>query len=442
MQAFRLTLLYCWLLTLAPSWVSASEHNSSADAFTLGVEQFRSGNLEDARESFEAARAGGLQSFSLIYNLGVVYYRLGQFDAAERTFRELLSTNNRVLASYNLGLVALARGNEASARDWFVQVNTSESPDKLRKLAVVQLEKLSADSATRRVAGGRNGYLAFSGGYDSNIAGLPETAASSKGGGFADVLAAGSVGLSARNADRLTVEGAAYARRYPSDGDFNSGLLQGTLAWSRNRDASLVGAAFVLSQSWFDADALERRYALEGFHRWRACAGPLGLARCSLFVALAQVSGGSEFEAYDGQWYRIGVSAVKRFGNWGLNGQYLWEVNDRRDFRVDEQFISVSPAHHKLELAGHYDLRPRLKAGWTGSVRYSQYRDSHTLLVDGALVTERRTDARIEVGLFLENRLDDRWLMRGEWIVQDNESSIGRYDYRRHTVMATLEGAF
>ncbi|AOY90271.1 hypothetical protein BKP64_12650 [Marinobacter salinus] len=420
---------------------SATERASPADVVALGVERFQSGDLEEARKVFEAARAGGIETVSLNYNLGVVYYRLGQYSAAEASFRKLLSTDHRILASYNLGLVALATGNRASARDWFLEVSAPASPEKLRRLALIQLETLSAEPGSRWPAAGI-GYLALSAGYDSNIAGLPESVTSSQGGAFVDALAAGSIDLSVLEGGRLALEGAAYARQYPSKNSYNTELMEGKLAWSRNLDASSIGGALTLSQSWFDSDEFERRFGIEGGRRWQTCPGQFMFTDCSLSLAFAQVTGGSEFESYDGQFYRLGLSAVRRSGDWRLRGQYSWEVNDRRDLQAGDQFVSVSPEHHKVELTGSYDLRPAVTAGWIGSFRYSRYRDSHVLLVDGALVTERRTDKRVEAGLFLESRLDERWLLRVEWTVLDNVSGISRYSYRRHMLMGTLEGVF
>ncbi|MBW7472358.1 tetratricopeptide repeat protein [Marinobacter sp. M216] len=441
MLAFRLTLL-CWLLPLASSWVAASEHDSSAQTFRFGVEQFQSGDLEGARESFETARAGGLSSVSLVYNLGVVYYRLGDYESAERTFHELLNTEHQALASYNLGLVALAQGKEPAARHWFARVATPSTPEKLRALAEVQLEKLAPHATEDYSRGSRMGYLAASVGYDSNIAGLPDTSATSEGGIFGEVLAAASTTVGELGEGRLRLGGVAYGRHYPANDEYDTSLLQGELIWSRTLASSVQGASLTMSQSWYDADALERRYGVEGFQRWSACGGFMVLERCSVALAAAHVDGGDGFEGYDGEWYRLRLSAMRRFRGWLLDGDYRWEVNDRKDFRAGDQFISVSPQHHTLELTGRYRLRPDLTLGWIGAYRYSRYQDAHVLLEGNALVSEIRVDSRIEAGVFAERRLTGNWLVRAEWQVQDNDSRIDRYDYRRHTLIASLEGSF
>lgn len=441
MLAFRLILLCC-SITLAPSLLAAEAQNPSMEAFRRGIEQFQAGNLEGARAEFEAAQAGGLASLSLIYNLGVVHYRLGHYAAAEQTFLKLRTSSHRALASYNLGLVALAQGDESAARVWFSEVLALSSPEQLRALAEAQIEKLAAGPAdtSRRATG--QGYLSFSGGYDSNIAGLPDTSLSSEGGGFGELLAAGSAPVSEYSGGQIRLGGVAYGRRYPGNDDYDTSLLLGELAWSRNLVSVVQGANVSVSQSWFDTDALERRYGIEGFQRWSDCGGLLALTRCTVALAGARVDGGEGFDAYDGEWYRLRLAALHRFEGWLLDAEYQWEVNDRADLRAGEQFVSVSPHHHQLELVARYRVLPELTAGWMGAFRYSRYQDPHTLFEGNVLVTERRVDARVEAGLFVERPLNARWTIRAEWQVEDNDSRIDRYDYRRHTLYGSLEGSF
>ncbi len=124
-----------------------------------------------------------------------------------------------------------------------------------------------------------------------------------------------------------------------------------------------------------------------------------------------------------------------------MDGEYSLEINDRRDLQTTNEFISVSPTHHTLEFAGRYQWRPDIVFGATGSVRHSRYRDAHQL-VSGEGESGRRTDNRLEIGLLAEKSLDSLWLVRGEWLVRDNRSSLSQYDYQRQTLMFTLEGAF
>lgn len=437
----RKLLLSCSLLFVAlPSWAQDPSGESSAETeFRKGVELFQQGNLTEARQRLEAARAAGLDSMTLHYNLGVVYYRLDLLDAAEQSFARLLSSPHAVLARYNLGLVALARGDRSAARDNFVAVVDSDGPEKLQELARVRLSDMGSPPAAsdwppRRL------YLSASAGYDSNIAGLPETATTREGGLFLDAVVAGSVRVRGDRDAGWDLEGAFFGRDYPDDDDYNTRFLQGKLARSERDSGQTRQLGAVLSQSWFGRDAFETRYGVEGLVAWAQC--PLGLPidGCDVSLAAARVDGGSSFEAYDGQWYRIRARTGRRIGGWKLEGKYLWELNERSDLESGSQFVSVSPQHHAIEGVARYSVRGDLVLGVIGGFRYSRYQDPHRLLEGDALVVERRTDRRWETGTFAEYGLSRRWLLRGEWSFRDNNSGIDSYSYQRHTFMVTLEG--
>jgi tetratricopeptide (TPR) repeat protein len=430
------------ILLLMPTMIlQAAETEAGMEDFRAGVEAFEAGDLNAAKQRFQRAVDAGLRSPSLFYNLGVVCYQLGDYGAAESAFRSLLDGSNGALARYNLGLVALATEESAEARRWFEQASAESAPDKIRALARAQLNKLDGGSPRLARQPSIRGYLGISGGYDSNIAGLPEDTASSEGGVFLEALAAGTYERPVGTRSRLALDAAAYSREHPSDDEYDTQVLQGRLAWSETLAAGERGALVSLVKSWFGSESLETRYGIEGFYRWRECSLPVAPDQCGIALAAATVNGGSGFEAYDGQWYRARVHARKYLGPWRLDGDYSLEINDRRDLQTTSEFISVSPTHHTLEFAGRYRWRPDIVFGTTGSVRHSRYRDAHQL-VSGEGESGRRTDNRLEIGLLVEKSLDSRWLARGEWLVRDNRSSLSQYDYQRQTLMFTLEGAF
>ncbi|MBC7183417.1 MAG: tetratricopeptide repeat protein, partial [Marinobacter sp.] len=208
--------LFLSLLLVAPAGLEADETDTGMEQFRAGIQSFEDGNLRAARAQFESAVAAGLTSPSLFYNLGVTCYQLGDYPAAEAAFRKLLDGQNGYLARYNLGLVALERGDPDAAKSWFEQSAGHGAPEKIRALSLSQLDKLGEASALPGNSEGRRAYLAVSGGYDSNIAGLPEATASSEGGVFLDALAAGTLEVSGNGSSRFVTEVAAYVREYPS----------------------------------------------------------------------------------------------------------------------------------------------------------------------------------------------------------------------------------
>ena len=433
--------LYLSLLLFPTEILLAAEAEVGMEDFRAGVEAFEAGKLNVAKQHFQSAVDAGLESSSLFYNLGVVCYQLGDYAAAEAAFRTLLDGSNGALARYNLGLVALAREKPLDARHWFEQASAGSAPAKIRTLALTQLDKLDSGVPASASDSPVRGYLGISGGYDSNIAGLPEDTVSSDGGGFLEALAAGTYERPVDYRSRITLDVAVYSREHPSHEEYDTQVIQGRLGWSESRVGGERGAFVSLVKSWFDNESLETRYGIEGFYRWRTCLPGFAPDQCGISLAAATVNGGSGFEAYDGQWYRARVHARKYLGGWRFDGEYSLEVNDRRDLQTADEFVSVSPTHHTLEFAGRYRWHPDLVLGTTGTVRHSRYQDARQV-VSTSGENGRREDNRLEVGLLVEKNLDSRWLVRGEWLVRDNRSSLSQYDYQRQTLMLTLEGAF
>ena len=204
--------LYLSLLLFPTEILLAAEAEVGMEDFRAGVEAFEAGKLNVAKQHFQSAVDAGLESSSLFYNLGVVCYQLGDYAAAEAAFRTLLDGSNGALARYNLGLVALAREKPLDARHWFEQASAGSAPAKIRTLALTQLDKLDSGVPASASDSLVRGYLAISGGYDSNIAGLPEDTVSTEGGGFLEALAAGTYEGPVDSRSRITLDGAVYSR--------------------------------------------------------------------------------------------------------------------------------------------------------------------------------------------------------------------------------------
>lgn len=435
MRLSRLATFFIALMISSPT-VVARESADNPD-FEAGVAAFGKGKLAEARAHFERARAGGLNSPSLLYNLGVVYFRLGQHDAAEAVFMELLDTPHAPLARYNLGLVMREKGQEQAARQWFERAAGPDSPKKVRALAVRQLDEPSPDEFDD-IDG--SGYLALAGGYDDNIAGTPDDASSNQAGGFADLLAVGNVHMGSG----FSLLGVAYTRQYPRHDEFDNSYLSGGAAWRQGLDTGELTSTLSLAGSWFGGDPLERQIRLETVYQPDHCAFGFGASGydCSVSGSVSTIKGGSGFSAYDGEMLRLGTSAEKGAGNWVFSGRYQFEFNDRKDLTTSQQFFSVSPLRNLVSAEARYYMSGQLSLAARGEIRHSRYRDDHELVSGTDVVSERRTDSRLRGVLLAEYRLTGPWLVLAEWSMLNNSSTIERYDYSRREVMVGVEMGF
>ncbi len=434
MRRLRLALYFIVLTGLAP--VSLASDSTANPDFEAGVEAFGKGDLATARAHFEQARADGLNSPSLLYNLGVVYFRLEQHDSAEAVFRELLDTPHAPLARYNLGLVMQETGQDQAARHWFEQAAGPESPEKVRLLANRRLDEIKLGEPDPVSS---SGYLSAAAGYDDNIAGTPDDASSNQAGGFADFLAVGEAGIGG-----VGLHGVAYTRKYPRNTGFDTSYLSTGASWLAAVDAGELTSSLSVAGSWFGGDTLEREIRLGAEYRPNQClfAAKVPGLECSVRGSVSAIRGGSNFSAYDGEMLRLGFSASKRAGNWLFRGRYQFEVNDREDLSTQQEFFSVSPLRNLLSAEARYQVSSRLSLGARGDVRHSRYQDDHQLVSGTDVVSERRTDNRLRGVLLAEYRLAGPWLVLAEWSMLNNRSTLERYDYSRREAMIGVEMGF
>jgi tetratricopeptide (TPR) repeat protein len=121
--------------------------------FREGNALVRSGVYRTALLRYREAAAAGFDEPLLHYNLGIVHYKLGQYEAAEPELERAAQDPALAgLASYNLGLTHLAQGDQPEARRWFALAAERTDHRRLRALAERAGEKLSAPPEPGRPA--------------------------------------------------------------------------------------------------------------------------------------------------------------------------------------------------------------------------------------------------------------------------------------------------
>ncbi len=102
----------------------ARSTQQSKELFEQGQRAFRRGELALAIDLYVQADNAGFSDPILFYNLGVAYYRLGQYDQARAAFVTAGATPELApVAFYNLGLVAHKNGADREAYVWFDQAH-------------------------------------------------------------------------------------------------------------------------------------------------------------------------------------------------------------------------------------------------------------------------------------------------------------------------------
>ncbi|NNC63590.1 MAG: tetratricopeptide repeat protein [Gammaproteobacteria bacterium] len=106
---------------------------------------FRSGIYYTAIARYREAAAAGLDTPLLHYNVGVVSYKLGQYEEAERSFRRAQTNPDlAALAGYNLGLTYRQLGRRADAEAAFRAAASTSRKSELADLASRAASSLAA----------------------------------------------------------------------------------------------------------------------------------------------------------------------------------------------------------------------------------------------------------------------------------------------------------
>jgi len=132
----RLAFSLLSLLLLSGLAVEARAQLDGPALMREGNALFRSGLYRGALLRYQEARARGLDSALLDYNVGITYYKIGEYAAAAESLTAARRDPNlAALAAYNLGLMQRAAGRPMEAREWFATAAQSTSNRTLRRLA-------------------------------------------------------------------------------------------------------------------------------------------------------------------------------------------------------------------------------------------------------------------------------------------------------------------
>lgn len=431
-RAVTRRLLTSFILT-AILTVSASIAAAAEDIYGQAVDAFKRGAYEEALENFLQARAEGMDSPALAYNLGTTYYRLERYDKAREAFLAAADSPDYAdLAHYNLGLVAIRQGKDKEARRWLLQVTDSDN-DKLRTLAHTAMRRIGR-SRTRGGARAWSGFATGDVGYDSNVLLRSDTetlSTSEQDDFFLDFF-----GYAFRplGGDRdYSLDASAYLLEHMDLGEFDIGSLRfgGSMGGTGRRFRHTGGAhlAFV----FLDGDEFTRETLLE----WAARRALRGGRRLRLRYEAARIDAMDSSYGYLDGWRH---SLDARIG-WRPERQryyllYELEVNDREDRRTPLTFTSFSPVRQTLRAVGQRSLREDLVARAELRFRHSRYRDAHEFS-DGS--SEIRVDRRLRFVGKLSRVLTDGKEISLEYRYTHNDSNIAVYQYTRYRIMV---GAF
>ncbi len=418
--------------------LGASTAYAAVDAksyFAAGLQAFRAGNYQQARDQFARARRAGMRGAVVDYNLGVSHYKLGEYRDAKRAFLRVTEHPPMApLAYYNLGLVAVKLNDPDEAWRSFQQARAASDDARLQALANEQLDRLRP--IRPRPADEWIVSLSTAAGSDDNLIEPTLETATTESDTFVELFAMASGPLTGSTLDGVQLALSAYLVRYQDLDDYDMNVLHAELLKLRPLGSWQTELGGRFEQSTLGSNDYLRTLGLVVGGR-RPVNEALEFRVRYLFDNLDALD--NAYDPLQGTRHRFRTEARWRSPVRRVRLAYELELNDRDDLRDGTLFSSYSPTRHTARIV----TDRRISARWNveGELQYrkSKYNDAN-VLTDGTQV--RRDDDRYQAGIRLARSLDLDWQIYAEYRYTDNVSNITVYDYERNLFMAGLMGVF
>lgn len=408
----------------------------------LGVDAFKQGRYEAAREHFSTAYAAGDRSPTLLYNLGSTQFKLGDYTAARNSFSQVANDPTwGALSLYNLGLIAEKQNDDATAQRNFKAAYDAASSDKLRELAAMKLAVQPAKQTAKKKARDWYGIASLAAGYDDNVVLLNDQSlenVSHKQDYFGEALASAS-GFVSGDIDRgWRADFSGYYRGYRDQTDYDYGAASGGLAFSRI-DANLQWQLGGKVDTQFVGGEL---YSTSGTLRAQLLR-PIGVVSIRLRNDVTYVDGASDFGYLTGWQDRLGLQIYGKQADTSMRVGYELELNDRRDDATPTEFFSYSPTWDRFYASVTQYLTATLDVAVRVEYQFSRYSDDNVQTEPGGAVqVAARDDDRISTSLRTTYHLSEAWDVFGEYTYANNSSKFNDYEYSDNQFAIGIERPF
>jgi hypothetical protein len=408
----------------------------------LGIDAFKQGRYETAREHFETAYATGNRSPTLLYNLGSTQFKLGDYTGARNSFAQVANDPTwGALSLYNLGLIAEKQHDADAAQRNFEAAHDAATSDKLRQLAAMKFAVPPPEQPARKKAPDWYGIASIAAGYDDNVVLLNDqslTNVSNKHDYFAEALASASRFVSGDIERGWRTDFSGYYRGYRDQTDYDFGTASAGLAFSRidaNFQWQLGGK---LNTQFVGGEP----YSTSGTLRAQLLR-PIGAVSLRLRNDVTYVDGASDFGYLTGWQDRLGLQIYAKHAETSVRIGYELELNDRRDDTTPTEFFSYSPTWNRIYAGVTQFLSGTLDVAVRVEYQFSRYSDDNVQTESGGAVqVAARDDDRISTSVRTTYHLSEAWGVYGEYTYANNSSKFNEYEYSDNQYAIGIERPF
>lgn len=378
--------------------------------FKQGNQAFKKGKYDSALFLFLQAEQSQSMDNSLIYNIGVTYYKLKDYRQANRYFLRLTQISEyRQLAYYNMGRSYVRLGKTTQAKSAFTDASKG-THTQINRLARIQLDKLDQRSAKTNF----DTNIQLSYGDDSNVFLNPSESPSQRRDQYLDLYVYTSISFPSD----LTLTGTFSKQDYMAidSADYQKVSLALSQSWQTKTWRYTPQIRTSLSDSGNSAYLSENDIRLTAAHALK------NKSRILLRYRYSNISARqSRFDHLTGDRHQFRAEYKTQNAKSKYRYRYQLELNDRQDRLIK----SYSPTRHSMR----FRIRHSLTRNWRFTPEID-YRNSDYPSVAGI----RRVDNLFRVRLASDYRLSNSLKLNGQYIYNNNDSNVFEQKYIRHVI--------
>jgi tetratricopeptide (TPR) repeat protein len=410
-----------FLVLLCSATVSAS----ATDDYNRGVEFFSKGDYQSAIASFKSAEKKGMESAALFYNLGSSYYKIEDYAASKKYFTRVTDyPDQRALAEFNLGMIALKQDDTEQALSHFQYAQTNSKNQKIIDASTHSIAALSGHGKRWGV------YVLANFGYDDNISVTPDNLALGLDDTFWNVYATADFALHRDRNSGWLIDASYFNIDYSDSESFDQDFYTIGLRNEHRFSNWETIAHLEYGNSTFGDKDLQSVYKLDllGTRPLTVNSKIILRYRYDDFTSKNPV-----YDYLEGWRQRAQIRYVRNTVRNNQQIYYEGELNDRGELVTSLYSYDYSPTRHTL--GAKYTHKFTSKWYLTGDVSYrvSDFPASATL---------DRDDTRWMLAAYLDYYIDPTLLIKSNVKYIDNESTVDIYTYDKTMISLGLSKLF
>ena len=404
---------------------SAAALASAKDDYNDGVEFFKKGDYHLAIASFKSAEKKGMVSAALYYNLGSAYFKTEQYDASKKYFTRVKQyPDQRALAEFNLGMIAMEQNNNEDALAHF---KYAEANSKDKKIVDASKQTIADLTGTPKRW---SAFVLGNIGYDDNISVTPDNLALGVDDTFYSIYASADYLIHGKKQSGWLLDAAFFTVDYSDEDDFDQDFYTIGLRNEHQFSSWNTITQLKYGNSTFGGDDLQSFYKLDVLG-----ARPLpGNAKIILQYRFDDFTSKNPIYDYLEGWrQRAQIRYSRNTTNSNQQIYYEGELNNRGELVAESYSYEYSPTRHTL--GGKYTHK--FSGNWylTGDLAYrvSDFPASDTL---------DRDDNRWTLKVLLDYRIDPTLALKSNVTYIQNDSTVDIYTYDKTVITLGVSKLF